>query len=138
MLTPTINEDNIVKGVSCGEVFMHFVTLPYKVLFALLIPPKQWLNGWLTVFMSFAVIGLMTIIIADFVYTLECTLNVKVSVTAITLLSIGFSLPDVFTSAAAAKYEKTADAAIAHVLGINAINFFLGICLPWAYGTIYN
>lgn len=137
VLTPTINEDNLVEDVTGGEALMHFLTIPLKLSFAFLIPPKHWLNGWLTVFMSFSVIGLITIIIVDFANILECTLNLRLSVTAITILAVGFSLPDVFATASAARHEISADAAIAHVMGINAINFFLGICLPWSYATIY-
>ena len=137
VLTPTINEENIVQEVSGAEILTHFLTVPWKLLFAFLIPPKNWVNGWATVIMAFSVIGLVTIIIADFAYVLECTLNVKVTVTALTILSIGFSLPDIFTTAIAAKLERNADAAIANVMGLNAMNFFLGICLPWLYATIY-
>ena len=138
VLTPTINEDNIVDDVTNAQAFMHFLTIPLKILFSFLIPPKHWMNGWLTVFCSFSVIGLITIIIADFANILQCTLNLRLSVTAVTILAVGFSFPDIFTSAIAAKYEKrSADAVIAHTMGINAMNFFLGICLPWVYATIY-
>lgn len=64
-------------------------------------------------------------------------MNIKVSVTAITLLSVGFSLPDIFTNAVAAKHEMNAEAAIGNIFGLNAMNFFLGISLPWLYATIY-
>jgi solute carrier family 8 (sodium/calcium exchanger) len=137
VLTPTINESNHVDPVTGWEMLLHLLTLPWKVLLSFLIPPKHWLNGWFSLFMSLAVIGLLTVLITDLVNVLECTLDLRTSVTGITLLSIGFSLPELFTSGAAAKFDFTADSAIAHVMGINAINFFLGIGLPWVIAAGY-
>ena len=131
VLTPTINESNHLDPVSGSEMLLHLLSLPWKVLLSFVIPPKHWLNGWFTVFMSLAVIAILVVLITDLANLLECTLDLRASVTSVTLLAIGFSLPELFTSAAAARAELTADAAIAQVLGINAINFFLGIGLPW-------
>ena len=137
VLTPTINENNIVDHVSFWEILLHLLSLPWKVIFSFVIPPKHLINGWFTVFMSLAVVGVLTALITDLVNVLECTLNLKTSVTAVTILAIGFTLPELFASAAAAKYEINADSAIGHVMGINAINFFLGIGLPWVIQAIY-
>ena len=138
VLTPSVDEDERVEMPTKCEAFAHFVTFPFKLLFAVLIPPTHIMNGWLAFLISFAVIGGLVIIIADLSLVLECTLNVKQSVTALTILSIGFSLPELFTTAMAAKYESTADAAIGHVCLANAVNFFLGIGLPWVLATGYT
>jgi len=90
---------------NCAEAFAHFITCPLKVLFAILIPPLHMLNGLLAFVMSLVVIGCLVIIITDLTWVLECTLNVKSTVIALTILSVGFSLPELFTTAAAAKHE---------------------------------
>jgi solute carrier family 8 (sodium/calcium exchanger) len=137
VLTPTINENNIVDHVCFSEGVLHLLSLPWKVLFSFIIPPKHWLSGYLTVLMSLAVVGVLTFLITDLSKVLECTLNLRTSVTAVTILSIGFSLPELFASAAAAKHEISADSAIGHVMGTNAISFFVGIGLPWVIQAIY-
>jgi solute carrier family 8 (sodium/calcium exchanger) len=66
-----------------------------------------------------------------------CVCGIKDSVTAITFVAIGTSLPDTFASITAAKTSDTADSAIGNVTGSNSVNVFLGLGLPWVISSTY-
>ena len=53
------------------------------------------------------------------------------SITAITIVALGTSLPDTFASLSAAQAEPFADSSIGNVTGSNSVNVFLGLGLPW-------
>jgi len=59
------------------------------------------------------------------------------SVTAITFVALGTSLPDLFASRQAATMDDTADNSIGNVTGSNSVNVFLGLGLPWLIATIF-
>ena len=59
------------------------------------------------------------------------------SVTAITFVALGTSLPDLFASKQAATMDDTADNSIGNVTGSNSVNVFLGLGLPWLIAAIY-
>ena len=63
-------------------------------------------------------------------------MGLKPSITAITFVALGTSLPDTFASMAAAKQDPHADASIGNVTGSNSVNVFLGLGLPWLIATI--
>jgi len=64
-------------------------------------------------------------------------IGMKDSITAITIVAIGTSLPDTFASRTAAMQDETADASIVNVTGSNSVNVFLGLGLPWMMGSVY-
>merc|ERR1712166_1355633 len=63
---------------------------------------------------------------------LGCILGLKDSITAITFVALGTSLPDTFASKEATIGDDTADAAITNVTGSNSVNVFLGLGIPWS------
>jgi len=69
---------------------------------------------------------------------LGCSMNLKPIITAITIVALGTSLPDLFASRTAALASESADNAIGNVTGSNAVNVLLGLGLPWVIGSIYN
>ena len=69
---------------------------------------------------------------------LGCAIGLKASVTAITLVAMGTSLPDTLASMTAAKTSPYADSAIGNVTGSNCVNVFLGLGLPWVISSHYN
>ena len=75
--------------------------------------------------------------IGDLANLLGCTLGLKTSVTAITFVALGTSLPDTFASKSAAIGDNNADASIGNVTGSNSVNVFLGLGLPWLLASIY-
>ena len=82
-------------------------------------------------------IGLLTAIVGDLAGIFGCLVGLKDSVTAITFVALGTSLPDTFASKTTATSERTADNAIGNVTGSNSVNVFLGLGLPWLIASIY-
>lgn len=68
---------------------------------------------------------------------LGCAIGLKPSVTAITLVALGTSLPDTFASKTAAQQSQYADSAVGNVTGSNCVNVFLGLGLPWVISSSY-
>jgi len=126
-----------VDNATTTDYVMHFFTFGWKIMFAL-VPPAGMLGGWLTFFVSMGVIGFITAIIGDLATIFGCLINLPDSVTAITLVALGTSLPDLFASKAAACQERHADNAIGNVTGSNSVNVFLGLGLPWVIASIYH
>jgi solute carrier family 8 (sodium/calcium exchanger) len=118
------------------DYLMHVLCFPWKVSFSLL-PPARIAGGWLLFFTSLTVIGVITAIVGDAAAIFGCLVGLKDSVTAITFVALGTSLPDTFASQIAAKEEKTADNAIGNITGSNSVNVFLGLGLPWCIASIY-
>merc|ERR1711988_95675 len=115
---------------------MHIVAVPWKLLFAV-IPPTDYCGGWLCFCVALAMIGVVTMFIGDLAGLLGCTLGVLDSITAITFVALGTSLPDTFASKTAAEQDPYADASIGNVTGSNSVNVFLGLGLPWMIGALY-
>ena len=121
---------------SCFDYTMHYLSLPWKVLFAV-IPPTILYGGKITFAIALIFIGLVTAVIGDVASLFGCVIGLPDSITAITLVALGTSLPDTFASKAAALADPTADAAVGNVTGSNAVNVFLGLGLPWLIGALY-
>lgn len=137
-LGPSIDEEDMVlNDVSYGEAFTHFFAITWKCIFALIPPPNYW-GGKGCFVVSLAMIGLVTAIVGEMASLLGCVLGIKESITAITLVALGTSLPDTFASMTAAKTSESADAAIGNVTGSNSVNVFLGLGLPWAIAVTYR
>ncbi|XP_071953755.1 sodium/calcium exchanger 3-like [Antedon mediterranea] len=127
-----------VENATFMDYILHFLTFGWKVIFAI-IPPPNFLNsgGWITFFVALGFIGLLTAIIGDLASIFGCIAGIKDSVTAITFVALGTSLPDLFASKTAATNERYADAAIGNVTGSNSVNVFLGLGTPWVIASIY-
>ncbi|XP_064606373.1 sodium/calcium exchanger 2-like [Liolophura sinensis] len=125
-----------VDEATAFDYIMHFMTFWWKVFFAF-IPPTSIGGGWLTFIISLSVIGLLTAIIGDLATVFGCLIGLKPSVTAITFVALGTSMPDTFASKTAATMEKTADSSVGNVTGSNSVNVFLGLGLPWVIAAIY-
>lgn len=118
------------------DVFMHYLTLPWKLLFAC-IPPTDMMDGWLCFFVALAGIGAVTVIVGDLAAFFGCTIGMSDATTAITFVALGTSLPDLFASKGAAQEQENADASIGNVTGSNSVNVFLGLGLPWMFASVY-
>ena len=66
-----------------------------------------------------------------------CCMGLTPSITAITFVALGTSLPDTFASMTAAVQEDSADSSIGNITGSNSVNVFLGLGLPWAIAAVY-
>jgi len=137
MLGPQIDQDNlIIEDVSFFEAFSHFLAIGWKVFFAL-VPPANMMGGKPAFFIALCMIGLCTAIVAEFATLLGCELSIDDSITAITLVALGTSLPDTFASMTAAQTSEYADASIGNITGSNSVNVFLGLGLPWVIAAQY-
>ncbi len=135
-LGPSLDEDGNIDPVTPFEALFHFYSIGWKLLFAL-IPPRNILGGWLAFIIALAFIGFVTAIVGEFASLLGCACGLKESITAITFVALGTSLPDTFASMQAAQQSPYADAAVGNVTGSNSVNVFLGLGLPWVIATIY-
>jgi len=129
--------DDEAQPTSVAGYIMHVITLPWKLFFALGCPPPHWLGGWLLFGFALIYIGAFTTLISDFASLFGCTAGMSDEITAISIVALGTSLPDMFASMTAAKDDPEADASIVNVTGSNSVNVFLGIGLPWTCAAIY-
>jgi len=118
------------------EFIMHVLTVPWKLLFGIM-PPPGFCGGWPCFVGSLVGIGLQVILISDFATQMGCQMYIKDTVTAITFVALGTSLPDTFASMSAARGDKYADNSIGNVTGSNSVNVFFGLGLPWLIGSVY-
>ncbi|XP_064484568.1 sodium/calcium exchanger 1-like isoform X2 [Ornithodoros turicata] len=130
-------EDVEVKMPSCSDYVMHFFTVFWKVLFAF-VPPTDYWGGWACFVTSILLIGVLTAFVGDLASHFGCTIGLRDSVTAISLVALGTSIPDTFASKVAAMNDKYADSSIGNVTGSNAVNVFLGIGVAWSMAAIYH
>jgi len=121
---------------STADWIAHITSLPWKLFFATC-PPTDFAGGWACFVVSLAMIGGVTVIIGDAAAIFGCLFGLKDSVTAITFVALGTSLPDTFASMTAAKQDPYADASIGNITGSNSVNVFLGLGLPWVIATLY-
>lgn len=122
---------------ACSAYILHFLTFYWKVLLAS-IPPTRYCKGWLSFLVSLGFIGLLTAFVGDLAKMFGCTIGLADSMTAITFVALGTSVPDTFASRTAAISDKHADAAIGNVTGSNSVNVFLGLGMPWLMATCYH
>ncbi|CAH1792464.1 unnamed protein product [Owenia fusiformis] len=130
-------EEGEEKLPSCMDYVMHFLTIFWKVLFAI-VPPTDYWGGWACFIVSIIWIGILTTIIGDLASSFGCTIGLKDSVTAISFVALGTSVPDTFASKVAAIGDKYADSSVGNVTGSNAVNVFLGIGLAWGMAAIVH
>ena len=137
VLHPTKNEEGFIEDVTVFDAVFHMICIGWKIFFAF-IPPPHWLGGWACFFGCLCLIGVVTAVVGEFSNLFGCVLGIKPSITAITFVALGTSLPDTFASMAAAKADKYADAAIGNVTGSNSVNVFLGLGLPWVLAVRFT
>jgi len=131
------DENGEPAAPSVSDYVLHYISLFWKVLFAIC-PPTDIMGGWACFWVSMAIIGLLTALIGDLASFFGCTVGLKDSVTAISFVALGTSLPDTFASKVAAQNDKYADGSIGNVTGSNAVNVFLGIGVAWTCAAIYH
>jgi solute carrier family 8 (sodium/calcium exchanger) len=137
MLHPTKDEDGEIQDISTMDGIMHLMTIGWKLFFSL-IPPPHYAGGWACFVISLCFIGIITAVVGEFANLFGCVLGIKPSVTAITFVALGTSLPDTFASMVAAKQEVYADSAVGNVTGSNSVNVFLGLGLPWLIAALWE
>merc|ERR1711988_718772 len=113
----TTLKEKLIEAVTLPEtktpliMFAWGISLPFSVAFAF-IPDATILGGWPCFTVSLMFIGFITALTGDFAGLLGCALGLKASVTAITIVALGTSLPDTFASKSAAVADEDADASL--------------------------
>jgi len=130
-----INEEGDWKKASPREYISFIITLPWQVL-AAFIPPPQYGGGWYCFFVALGMIGGVTAMVGDLASIFGCLVGLHKSVTAITVVALGTSVPDTFASMIAIKMDDTADNALGNITGSNCVNVFLGLGIPWLCAAI--
>lgn len=130
-------EEGEEKLPSCSDYVMHFITVFWKVCFAI-IPPTDMLKGYPTFVLAIMGTGLLTAIIGDVASQFGCTIGLKDTINAIMFVALGTSVPDTFASKVAAQQDPYADASVGNVTGSNAVNVFLGIGIAWTMAAIFH
>ena len=102
MLGPTIDDDGAIDDVTCMEATMHFLQMPWKLFFAG-IPPRRYCGGWFAFCVCLGFIGIVTFFVGEVATLFGCVCGLENSVTAITFVALGTSLPDTFASKLAAE-----------------------------------
>lgn len=101
-------------------------------------PPAKLWGGKPCFAVALIYIGVCTAIVEQVATVLGCAIPINDSITAITLVAMGTSLPDTFASMVSAKNSDTADSAIGNITGSNSVNVFLGLGLPWVIAAHYS
>lgn len=130
-------EDGEEPEPSYFDYFMHYISLFWKLLFALVPPTDIW-NGWACFYVSLAFIGLLTAVTGDVASHFGCTIGLADSVTAISFVALGTSLPDTFASKVATVQDDTADSSVGNVTGSNSVNVYLGIGIAWSLAAVFH
>jgi solute carrier family 8 (sodium/calcium exchanger) len=138
MLHPTKEENGEINDVTCGDAVLHFLSIGWKVLFAIFNPPPHIGGGYPTLVSGITCIGFVTYVVAEIATLFGCIVGLYPGLTAITFVAIGTSLPDTFASMTAARNSRYADEAVGNITGSNCVNVFLGLGLPWLMGSIYS
>lgn len=120
---------------SCYDKFMHVLSGPWKVV-SLLCPPPDWGGGWPCFIVALFLIAFTTALVDDVASLFGCAVGIPNMVTALTLVAMGTSLPDLFVSMRAAVQDSNADNTIGNVTGSNVVNVFFGLGLPWFFASI--
>ena len=131
----TLEEED--EELTFSDYAMHFLTMLWKIIFST-VPPTCYAGGWATFAVALMYIALVTALVAELASLFGCVVGLEDSVTAITFVALGTSLPDTFASKTAIEEEEFADAAIGNVMGSNSVNVFLGLGLPWTIASIYK
>jgi len=124
------------SGPSKLDIFIHVVSVPWKLLFAF-VPPVDFCGGWACFCCALVFIGVVTAIVGDMANLVGCCFDILPETAAITFVALGTSLPDTFASKAAAQMDPYADASIGNVVGSNSINVFMGIGVSWTLAAAY-
>lgn len=86
------DEDGEEQLPSCIDYIMHFLTIFWKIMFAFVPPTDIW-GGWACFVSSIIIIGIITALIGDLASHFGCNIGLKDSVTAISFVALGTSVP---------------------------------------------
>jgi Ca2+/Na+ antiporter len=119
------------------EAFCHFLTMPWKILFAA-IPTRSFLNGWATLVCTAVAICALTYVMTEVMMFMGYLLDFRGCILALIMVSVGTSMNNLKSSMKSAASNKSADDVFLPTVASNAANIFVGLGLPWTIATIYR
>jgi len=131
-----IHDIFVIEGDTVKAKAISVLNFPWKLLFGVF-PPPGLMGGWPCFAFALLGIGWQVILINEFASQMGCQMYIKKTVTAITFVALGTSLPDTFASMQAAVGDKYADNSIGNITGSNSVNVLLGLGVPWLIGALY-
>ncbi|XP_050540521.1 sodium/calcium exchanger 3-like isoform X2 [Daktulosphaira vitifoliae] len=132
----TVNEGDL-ENATTFTYMLHFLSFFWKVLFSF-IPPATIYHGWLRFFISLVLIGIMVTITDDLATILGCLIGLDDVITAITIVALGMSLPDILGACIVTQVEENADEAMIHIAGSITIKVLMGVGLPWFIAALHH
>eukprot|EP00928_Gymnodinium_smaydae_P049705 TRINITY_DN3337_c0_g5_i1.p1 TRINITY_DN3337_c0_g5~~TRINITY_DN3337_c0_g5_i1.p1 ORF type:complete len:971 (+),score=158.43 TRINITY_DN3337_c0_g5_i1:74-2986(+) len=132
-----LKENSDGDPATAVELLLNMIFFPWRLAFSLVVPPVGYCGGWFAFAICMSCIGLMSSMICDFSELFGCCAGVEDYVTAITLVALGTSMPDLFVSATSAVQDEYADSSVVTVTGGDSARVFLGIGIPWTIAAIY-
>lgn len=97
-----VGQDGEELDLTFMDYFMHYLSIFWKLLFCI-VPPTAYCGGWVTFFCSLVFIGALTTVVGEFASLFGCSIGLKDSITALSFVALGTSLPDTFASKIAAE-----------------------------------
>eukprot|EP00927_Polykrikos_kofoidii_P029323 TRINITY_DN25369_c0_g1_i1.p1 TRINITY_DN25369_c0_g1~~TRINITY_DN25369_c0_g1_i1.p1 ORF type:complete len:1092 (+),score=161.49 TRINITY_DN25369_c0_g1_i1:135-3410(+) len=119
-----------------SDICCHYVATPWK-LFFLPVPPPMFFGGWLCFVISLIYIAFVTVMVADLSEIFGCVVGIPDTITAITFVALGTSMPNMFASKVAVTEADGGDTPLINIVGSSAVKVFFGLGLPWLVGSIY-
>ncbi|CAH1398559.1 unnamed protein product [Nezara viridula] len=126
-----------VEPATNMDFFLHFLCFFWKVTFSL-IPPPGIMGGWLQFFTSMFMIGVMATLIGDMAAIFGCVAGIEDTLTALLLVGIGTSLPDIFACLIVLRHKKSVDEVIGNINGTCSVNLFVGLGVPWTMAATHH
>ncbi|KAK7592838.1 hypothetical protein V9T40_007590 [Parthenolecanium corni] len=126
-----------IENATFSDYTLHFFSFFWKVLFAF-VPPVAIFDGWLCFFVSLTLIGIITTIIQDLATVFGCLIGLDDTMTAITIVALGTTLPDILGARMVTRAEEHADGALIHISGSIAVNVLIGVGVPWFVAALWH
>ena len=128
------------KG-SCAEKMLFLIAFPFKLIFFFTIPnpenPTTRFSILFSTTLTLAHIAWLTWLLTFCVQKVGCLFNIDEPIVGSTLLAVGTSLPDFFTSIFLAKMGK-GDMAVSNAFGSNIFDVLFALGVVWLIGKFFQ
>eukprot|EP00005_Dracoamoeba_jomungandri_P001632 CAMPEP_0174251280 /NCGR_PEP_ID=MMETSP0439-20130205/1148_1 /TAXON_ID=0 /ORGANISM="Stereomyxa ramosa, Strain Chinc5" /LENGTH=347 /DNA_ID=CAMNT_0015331551 /DNA_START=641 /DNA_END=1684 /DNA_ORIENTATION=+ len=126
--------------VFLGDI-MHYLVLPYKLVFHLTVPnmdqPRFKYNFIISFLVCISWIAVITWLMVEFATKTACIISFDEAVLGFTFVAIGTSLPDCLTSIAVAKMGQ-GNMSVCNALGSNVFDVLFALGFPWLLHSLIS
>ncbi|KAJ6215923.1 hypothetical protein RDWZM_010423 [Blomia tropicalis] len=117
------------------NIIIRFLLFPFRIIFCFTLPPPSPCCFALTFISSIAWISALTYLIVWMVTLIGYTFGIPDTVSGITILAAGTSIPELISSYFIVKRAGLADMAICNSIGSNIFDILFCLGLPWLLKT---